>query len=66
MAVLQVYKVHGPLIFPPTSAVPQIMVRIGHTWSEFGFFLGKLIRKRSEMVTKSLIFTKIGIFNDTS
>ena len=40
MAVLQVYKVHGPLIFPPTSAVavPPIMVRIGHTWSEFGLF----------------------------
>ena len=39
MAVLQVYKVRGPLIFPPTSAVPPIMVRIGHTWFEFGFFL---------------------------
>ena len=29
-------------------------------------FLGKLVRKRSELVTKSLIFTKIGIFNDPS
>ena len=29
-------------------------------------FLGKFVRKRSELVTKSLIFTKIGIFNDSS
>ena len=67
--VLEFCEAHSALIlFRAGDTSCSSAPNYGPNWPDLvriRTFLGKLVRKRSELVTKSLIFHQIDLFNDT-